>query len=335
MVTMADVARRAGVSVSTVSHVMNGTRPVAEATRVAVLGAIEEVGYTPNTVARSLATASTRSIGLAISAISNPYFMDLVHAIEAELADTGYMLFLADPHEDAVRELGIVRALHERRVDGLLFAPGPDSREHALRYLAEHRLPAVLVDRLASASFDQVAAENVEATATLVDHLVGLGHRRIGMIAGLAGLSTTDERIAGYRLGLANASIAFQPQLVEVGATDAELARQAVHRLWAVGNRPSALVVANNRNTIGAMQALRDLRLGVPNDVALVAFDDFEWADLFNPRLTTMAQPVSVMAVEAVRLLMSRIQDPGLPPRTIRLAPSFMHRDSCGCHLDD
>ena len=128
MTTMADVARRAQVSVSTVSHVINGTRKVADETRAGVLGAIQELGYTPNTVARSLATASTRSIGLAISAISNPYFTNLVHVIEAKLSEFGYMLLLAEPHEDADRELRVVRALHERRVDGMLIAPGADSR---------------------------------------------------------------------------------------------------------------------------------------------------------------------------------------------------------------
>ncbi len=316
MTTMADVALRAKVSVSTVSHVINGTRKVADATRADVLGAIQELGYTPNTIARSLATASTRSIGLAISAISNPYFTNLVHAIEAKLSELGYML----------------RGLHERRVDGMLIAPGAESRQHALRYLAAHDLPTVLVDRLAWDHFDQVGSENEKPTADLVNHLVELGHKRIGMISGLHGLSTTDERIAGYRLGLANAGLAFEPGLLESGASEGDTAHAAVIRLWAGKRPPSALIVANNQMTIGAMRALRDLGLTVPTDVALVAFDDFEWSDLFHPRLTTMAQPVSLMGSEAVRLLLSRIEAPDLPPRTIRLSPTFMHRDSCGCN---
>ena len=332
MTTMADVALRAKVSVSTVSHVINGTRKVADATRADVLGAIQELGYTPNTIARSLATASTRSIGLAISAISNPYFTNLVHAIEAKLSELGYMLLLAEPHEDAGRELQVVRGLHERRVDGMLIAPGAESRQHALRYLAAHDLPTVLVDRLAWDHFDQVGSENEKPTADLVNHLVELGHRRIGMISGLHGLSTTDERIAGYRLGLANAGLAFEPGLLESGASEGDTAHAAVIRLWAGKRPPSALIVANNQMTIGAMRALRDLGLTVPTDVALVAFDDFEWSDLFHPRLTTMAQPVSLMGSEAVRLLLWRIEAPDLPPRTIRLSPTFMHRDSCGCN---
>lgn len=332
MTTMADVALRAKVSVSTVSHVINGTRKVADATRADVLGAIQELGYTPNTIARSLATASTRSIGLAISAISNPYFTNLVHVIEAKLSELGYMLLLAEPHEDAGRELQVVRGLHERRVDGMLIAPGAESRQHALRYLAEHDLPTVLVDRLAWDHFDQVGSENEKPTADLVNHLAKLGHRRIGMISGLHGLSTTDERIAGYRLGLANAGLPFEPELLESGASEGDTAHAAVIHMWAGKRPPSALIVANNQMTIGAMRALRDLGLAVPSDVALVAFDDFEWSDLFHPRLTTMAQPVSLMGAEAVRLLLARIETPDRPPRTIRLSPTFMHRDSCGCN---
>lgn len=335
MTTMADVARRAKVSVSTVSHVINGTRKVAEPTRADVLAAIQELGYTPNSVARSLATASTRSIGLAISAISNPYFTSLVQVIEAELSESGYTILLAEPHEDPGRELQIVRGLHERRVDGMLIAPGADSRRHALQYLAERGLPTVLVDRLAWDHFDQVGSENDKPTAELVDHLVGLGHKRIGMISGLRGLSTTDERIAGYRRGLAQTGLPFDPELLESGASEADAAHEAVIRMWAGKRPPSALIVANNQMTIGAMRALRNLGLTVPTDVALVAFDDFEWAELFHPRLTTMAQPISLMGAEAVRLLLSRIESPHLPPRTIRLSPKFMHRDSCGCNSKD
>lgn len=332
MATMADVAGRAGVSISTVSHVVNGTRAVAEPTRVAVLAAIEEMGYTPNTVARTLATAKSNVIGLAVSSISNPYFTGLVHEIEARLADHGYVLLLADPHEDPARELRVVQMFHEQRVDGLLIAPGPGSAAHALRYLAAQRVPAVLVDRLASADFDQVGVENVQATAFLVAHLADLGHRLIGFVSERAELDTIRERRAGFELGLANAGLRFAPELV-VSTEPGRNARQGIRQLWDADDQPSALVVANNQMTIETVRSLRDLGLRVPRDVALVSFDDFEWADLFHPRLTTMAQPVSDIGREAVRLLLSRIENPSLPPRTVRLEATFMHRESCGCAL--
>jgi LacI family transcriptional regulator len=151
------------------------------------------------------------------------------------------------------------------------------------------------------------------------------------MVTGLAGLTTTDERLAGYQLGLTRRGLLYDEQLVGDGGSQSEGARQAVHVLLELLEPPTALVVANNLMTIGAMQALREAGKRVPDDVALTSFDDFEWADLFSPRLTTMAQPRFELGDAAVGLLMRRIADPAAPPRTLRLTPQFTHRDSCGC----
>ena len=331
MATMADVAARAGVSTTTVSHVLNATRPVSEDARQRVLDAIEETGYTHNTIARSLATASTRTIGLAISAISNPYFIDLVHVLEAEIRAAGYLLLLADTKDDPNEELEVIRSLHSRRVDGYVLAPSGDPEQRALRYLNQHRLPTVLVDRLASDAFDQVGVENREATSQLVEHLASLGHRRIGMICGHTGLSTTTERLVGYRLGLERGGLARDPELVMSGSSEEEPARAAVHQLLALAEPPTAIVAANNRMTIGAMQGLQDLGVSVPDDVALVAFDDFEWAELFRPRLTVVAQPIREMGTAAARLLLGRLKDPDRTATTVQLPARFVHRESCGC----
>ncbi|MFE0515862.1 LacI family DNA-binding transcriptional regulator, partial [Streptomyces sp. NPDC058964] len=207
MPTMADVARSAGVSVATVSHVLNGTRPVLPHTRQAVLDAVDELGYTPNTLARSLVTSRTRSIGLAVSAISNPYFTEILQGVEAAALQEGYSLLIADPHDDPEHEHKVVRLLHERRVDGMIVAPSADPRR-LLAYLDRHAVPTVFLDRVVDAPgedvdgatrFDQVCAENTGPMARLVAHLAGLGHRRIGLVAGLPGLSTTGDRITGYR----------------------------------------------------------------------------------------------------------------------------------------
>jgi LacI family transcriptional regulator len=331
MVTMADVARVAGVSTSTVSHVINQTRRVRSQTRDEVLAAIHRTGYTHNTIARALVTASTTSIGLAISVLSNPYFGELVHAIEAEASDAGYTLLLGDTHDEAEQELRIVRALQARRVDGLLLAPSPDTTAATLARLAAQNVPVVLLDRLAAEEFDQVGTENEAPTAHLVAHLANHGHERIAMVSGLAGLRTSAERTAGYRRGLAENGLDHDPALVVNGGSKPDLAQAAVRTLLALPKPPTALVVGNNAMTIGTMRALREAGLVVPRDIALAAFDDFEWADLFSPRLTTVAQPCLEIGAQAVRLLLSRLADPTLPPRTIRLEPSFMCRESCGC----
>ncbi|MEV5935624.1 LacI family DNA-binding transcriptional regulator [Streptomyces sp. NPDC052079] len=337
MATMTDVARHAGVSVATVSHVLNDTRPVLPHTRQAVLDAIEELGYTPNTLARSLVTSRTRTIGLAVSAISNPYFTDILQGVEAAALEHGYSLLIADPHDDPEHERKVVQLLHERRVEGLIVAPSAQPRE-LLTYLRRHRVPAVFLDRLVddradddAPRFDQVCAESTGPTARLVTHLAGLGHRRIALVAGLPGLSTTAERITGYRHGLAAAGLPYDERILVHGDSRSEGAERATAALLNLGSRPTALVTANNAMTIGALRALRAHGLSVPGDIALCCFDDFAWADLFSPRLTAVAQPGRDIGALAVRVLLDRLAEPDRPARTERLPCAFVHRTSCGC----
>ncbi|MER6468205.1 LacI family DNA-binding transcriptional regulator [Streptomyces collinus] len=342
MPTMADVARSAGVSVATVSHVLNGTRPVLPHTRQAVLDAVDALGYTPNTLARSLVTSRTRSIGLAVSAISNPYFTEILQGVEAAALEAGYSLLITDPHDDPVHERKVVQLLHERRVDGMIVAPSADP--HALvDYLTRHAVPTVFLDRVLTGDEgaaggpegfdgpDQVCAENVEPMARLVGHLTALGHRRIGLVAGLPGLSTTTERIAGYRQALTSAGLPDDEDLVVSGNSESSGAERATATLLARPEPPTALVTANNAMTIGALRALRRQGLAVPDDIALCCFDDFAWADLFSPRLTAVAQPSREIGARAVQVLLDRLARPGRPARTVRLPCAFVHRTSCGC----
>ncbi|MHA5049965.1 LacI family DNA-binding transcriptional regulator [Streptomyces sp. SD15] len=336
MATMVDVAARAGVSVATVSHVLNDTRPVLPHTRQAVLDAIDALGYTPNALARSLVTARTRSIGLAVSAISNPYFTEILQGVEAGALERAYGLLIADPHDDPQHERKVVQLLHERRVDGMIVAPSADP-EALLNYLGQHAVPTVVLDRLVDAPadhpfrFDQICAENAEAMAQLVTHLAEQGHQRIGLIAGRPGLSTTTERISGYRHGLASAGLPYDERLVAHGDSEAEAAERATAGLLSLAVPPTALVTANNVMTIGTLRALREGGLSVPDDLALCCFDDFAWADLFTPRLTAICQPGKEIGAQAVRLLLERLAAPHRPARTVRLSCTFVHRTSCGC----
>ncbi|MGW3465653.1 LacI family DNA-binding transcriptional regulator, partial [Streptomyces olivaceoviridis] len=339
MATMADVARSAGVSVATVSHVLNGTRPVLPHTRQAVLDAVDTLGYTPNTLARSLVTSRTRSIGLAVSAISNPYFTEILQGVEAAALEAGYSLLIADPHDDPRHERKVVQLLHERRVDGMIVAPSAEPSD-LVGYLRRHAVPTVFLDRLvapratedsapgdgadgAAASpsapcFDQVCAESAAPTALLVTHLAGLGHRRIALVAGLPGLSTTSERISGYQEGLTTAGLAHDERLLVSGNSESAGAERATADLLALPDPPTALVTANNAMTIGALRALRRHGRSVPDDLALCCFDDFAWADLFSPRLTAIAQPSRELGARAVRVLLDRLAEPDRPARTVR-----------------
>lgn len=338
MTTMADVAKEAGVSTTTVSHVLNGTRTVSEKTVRRVLAAIERTGYRPHSIARALAGARTQSIGVAMSGISNPYFMDVVAAIEAAAAEHGHTMLLGDTHDEPLKELQMVEELVLRRVDGLLLAPSAGAQDNALRYLLEQSVPVVLIDRLLPAGIDQVGTENKEPTAQLVEHLAQHGHRRIGLVAGIQGLSTVEERVLGYQVGLERSDIPFDRTLLGYGVSQRteggptrEPARAAVHRMLDAENPPTALIAGNNTMTIQVLRALRERAMSVPGDIALAAFDDFEWSDVFHPRLTVIAQPTRDIGSTAVHLLLARINDPGREPRTIQLPARLVQRESCGC----
>ena len=330
---MRDVAAMADVSESTVSHVLNGTRKVRPATAEAVLDAIRTLGYEPNSVAQSLARASTRSIGVALSDLANHYCADLVQGIESATSAHGYTLLLADTHDSAKEELQAVRELQQRRVDGILLATTVTLPNESLDYLERNHTPVVLIDRLSSLVHDQVGVENKKSTAQLVAHLVGLGHTRIGFIGGLPHIATSNERIAGYKTGLRQAGLTVDPDLLRDGGSRSEPARHATHALLALANPPTAVIAANNLMTLGAMRAVHEAGRRVPQDIAIVSFDDFEWADIFSPRLTTMAQPTAEIGSRAVDLLLRRIEDPTRPPQTVRLKPELRIRDSCGTGL--
>ncbi|WP_163506451.1 LacI family DNA-binding transcriptional regulator [Fodinicola acaciae] len=329
-VTMTEVARLAGVSIATVSHVLNGTRVVRDETRQAVLAAIAETGYTHNVLARALVTQRTRSIGVVVSAISNPSLVEVLQGIEAAVVRAGYTLLLADSHDEPDNELSVVQALHQRRVDGLIVAPSIDPAR-TIGYLADRDVPAVFVDRMVDDRFDQVGPENAEPVAELVAHLAGNGHRRVAFVRGRAGFSTTVERDEGYRRGLQRCGLPVLEDLVVDGDSEQNAGCKAMHALLELDERPTAVVVGNNMMTIGAVRAIREAGLRVPDDMALVAFDDFSWAADFSPRLTVMAQPTHDIGTLAVQRLLDRLADPARKPHSDRLAPRLVHRDSCGC----
>lgn len=331
MATMLDVARKAGVSLSTVSHVVNRTRHVSPETAALVHNTIASMDYTPNSLARSLATATTGTVGIAISISTNYYFNDIVSSIERACASLGQLVFLCDTQNNPVTELKVVRELVQRRVDGVILAPSADPGNRAIEFLTAGKVPFVLVDRLTSTKVDGVALQNRRAMETLVDHLVGHGHKRIGLIAGEPGFRSTIERVEGYERALRKHGLAIDKTLMFEGNSSSEEARQSAKKLLSLKHRPTAIASGNNLATIGVMKAVRETGLRVPDDLALIGFDDFEWADCFEPRLTVIAQPSDMIGMRAAELLAARIKSPDAPPKSIRLAPTLVVRRSCGC----
>lgn len=330
MATMADVARLAGVTASTVSHVLNGTRYVSDTTRQRVEESIAATGYRHNTLARSLATRKTNTIGLAISVLTNPYFSSLVNAMEKITTDAGYTLILADTHDDSDNEFRVVGSLLDRRVDGLILAPSVGAANRSIPMIEASNTPMVVIDRFVEANCDQVAPTNSEPVELLTRHLLELGHQRIAALTGLDGLASSIERQAGFESAMTKHDL-LDPELLVCGHSSVDGAYEQTKALFRRENRPTALVTLNNAMTIGAMKALRELGLKVPSDVALVCYDDFEWADLFEPRLTAMAQNVVDMGRNAVTMLLERIDGSNTGPRHVRIPTTYQHRDSCGC----
>lgn len=328
---MTMVAKAAKVSVSTVSHVINGTRPVAPDTRAAVLAAMDELGFTHKPVARSLAAGSTVTIGLAMSWVSSMYGQELVAGIEAESHRQGMQLLLSDTRDNGDREQRVVANLLAHHVGGMLIAPTPDWQDSTLRFLQEHSVPYVVVDRLQDMRVDQVGVENETASTAVVEHLLQIGHRRVGIISGRAGLATTRERLEGYRVAHRRRGLRIDPRYVVDGNSTEQGGRRAMTALLAAKPAPTGVFIANDVMTMGGLRALQEAGLEIPRDMAVVCFDDLPWGDVFSPRLTAIAQPSFAIGARAVQLLVRRIADPHAPAQTLRLAGEITHRDSCGC----
>ncbi len=329
MVTLADVARVAGVSKTTVSHVINGTRFVSAEAVHRVEEAVIQTGFRPNPYARALRTATTQTLGFVSSDISNPFSTAVIQGIEYATRQADHTLLVANSRDDPAGEEQAIDALEQRRIDGLIIALSPSSSEKAMERLRTFPVPVVLVDRDAPLPVDRVIVENVEAVAELIGLLIDQGHRRIGVVAGEERHNTSAERVEGWRLAHRRNGIAIDESLVHYSgptAADAQAATDALLRSAEV--LPTALFTTNSAMTQGALRSLREAGLRQPDQMSLVAFDDFEWADLLSPPLTCLAQPTFEIGSSAVGLLLERIASPKLESRVIRLNPALRVRAS-------
>jgi len=309
--TIRDVAQRAGVSVATASNVVNGHRPVGEASRGKVLEAIATLDYRLDRAASALRGRSTRLIGMVVPDITNVFFASLVHRVEALAERDGYDLLIVSTSEDAAKERRRVEALVARRIDGLIVVPVSDDSMGALKRGGDgSRLsPAVLVDRGAEAAeFDTVRADCEAGGYAAARHLVDLGHRDIAILAHSKRLDNVEQRIAGARRALVEAGLEPRDRVV-YGGQDLESLRGAIELELERADRPTAIFALTNVCALASIKAARSLGLEIPGDVSIVGFDDFDWMGALRPYLTTVAQPVDDFASAAWRLLMRRLKD--------------------------
>ena len=319
-----EVAERVGVSPATVSRVLNGTAVVREATREKVLAVVDELGYRPNRVAGNLRRQQVQMIGVVVSDIENPHFTQMVRAIEDTAYLKGYRVLLCNTDEDPSKQRQYLGVLIAERVAGAVISPTePDAPEIA--ELIDYGAAVVAFDRaVADRRADAVLAANEEAGRLATEHLVATGHKRVGFVAGLAGVETAAGRQAGYEEAMSAAGL--EP-MVARGDFRVEGGRRAAAEL--IGRGASGLVVANNLMAVGALKSVKEAGLRLPTDVSVVGIDDPPWAELTDPPLTTLAQPVREMAAAAAGLLVGRLEGRRARPKQQVFGFELRHRGSC------
>jgi LacI family transcriptional regulator len=325
------VAESARVSPATVSRVLNGSTRVKEESRRRVLEAVERMEYRPNRLARNLRRQKAEMIGVVVSDIENPHFSETVRVIEDEAYKAGYRVLLCNSDETPEKQRAYLEMLADERVLAAIVSPA-DGHGSGVDSLLAHDIPVVAFDReIERSGADAVVCDNVEGLRRLTEHLIWLGHERIAYVGGRADVETGVERLEGYTAAMRAAGLT--PFALDGGfRTDA--ADRAVDDLLAQSPRPSAIVVANNLMTIGALRALRRRGLRTPDDVALAAVDDPAWAELVDPPLTTLAQPVRRMAQTAMELVLERISG-RTEERRVVLPMELRVRRSCGMRTNE
>ncbi|MDS0134054.1 MULTISPECIES: substrate-binding domain-containing protein [unclassified Amycolatopsis] len=273
----------------------------------------------------------TYRIGVAMGVHAHPNSGELLRAIRAAAAQAGCDVVLADTEDTVGEEAAVVRALRADLVDGVLLVPSAGD-EAVVNGLVRMGVPTVLVDRVAARNdVDQVGTENVHAMASLVRHLTDRRHRKIGLISGDEGLEVSRERIRGYRLGLEQAGLRFNRELVESGFSNAGGATRATAKLLDGWPSPTALVVADESMLVGVQYEAHRRGIRIGSELAVVGYGDMDWARRVSPAVTTLVQPIADVGRRAVQLLMSRMADPDRPQESVWLTPKFLHGASCGC----
>jgi LacI family transcriptional regulator len=322
---MRHVAGKAGVSLKTVSRVINDEPGVAPDTADRVNAAIALLGFRRNDLARSLKKGTTSStLGLVIEDVANPFYSGIAQAVADAATERGFMLIIGSCEEDPVRERELILALLRRRVDALLLVPaGSDQRwlERELRPAT----PVVFLDRPPQGiTADTVLIDNAGGARAAVEHLLAHGHRRIACVADPAELFTASERVSGYKAALEHAGIGEDPELLKLDARDADHAEQLVLELLDLQDPPTAIFTGNNRHTVGALRALR----GREHEIALVGFDDFELADLLAMPTTVIRHDAARIGAEAAALAFDRLDGSRKPPQRIVVETELVPRGS-------
>lgn len=328
------VAERAGVSIATVSHVINNTRYVTDGTKTKVHRAMKELDYQPNSLARSLRNQKTKTIGLIVpilpSDTSNFFFMTIAQGIQRTLRQYGYQVLMSNNStEELEEEKEQIRLFSSKLIDGLIIASIADEVDY-LKDTVRSNYPVVFIDRKPVGYHgDFVLADGFGGTLKAVQTLLEKGHKRIGFITGGLGISTSNERLSGYRQALAEYGIAFDSTLVKVAHSNYESGYESTRELLDESDI-TALFVANNVLTMGAVGYLQESRISIPEKLAVIGFDDYDWTKITTPPLTVIRQPSFEIGEKAAEVMIKRIENPDQTDfREYRLPTTLVMRGSC------
>ena len=324
--TIHDVARLAGVSAGTVSHVLTKSRYVRPETVERVETAIAQLGYRPNRVAQSLIKRQTHTIGMILPNLINPSHVDLLHAVEETLSDEGYTVVFGNSQNDPVKERRCIGAFRDRRVDGLITAIATDADAAEMRSLAEE-IPVVMVNRIVPGwDGDSVLCDTRTGMELAIDHLVSLGHRQIALINGDPRIQTARMRQAGFEAALRKHGLVAAA--MSEGVFSVESGRAQALDLIRSGIRVTAICAANDVMALGVLEGIKEAGLRVPENVSVTGFNDIAYARFTSPSLTTVNVPYRVMGAEAARLILDRLVDRAIRARQIFVTPRLVARES-------
>jgi len=313
----------------TVSRVINDSGYVSPEARARVQGAIAELGYMPNVLARQLRSKRTKTIALVLTDIANPFFTTIARGVEDAARDQGYAVMFCNTDESETEEMEYVRVLIQRQVDGVLLVPATDSSA-SLQLLNKHGLPVVVLDRrLSAGGVDEVRTDSEAGAYVVVRHLLDLGHRRIAVLTGPETVSTAVDRVAGYRRAMAEEGLRPDDGLVVFGGYNEASGYEMTRLILAAEPRPTAIFAANNFIAFGAIGALREAGLRAPEDMSIAVFDDLPPGWVFDPFLTVVSQPAYEIGKQAAELMLERLAGKApAEPRTIVLPSELIIRRS-------
>jgi LacI family transcriptional regulator len=323
MPTIYDVAKKAGVSTYTVSSVVNQSAYVSPKLTKRVLKAVQDLDYTPNALARGLQTRKSRTIAMLIPDIGSPFYARVVHGVEHRLRAADYSLMLGNTYNQADEQARYLTIFRSQQVDGLLLFLAAGDESEAERMVKAKR-PVVFVGRTPQTfRADTVSADNVAGTRLAIEHLIKAGHKRIAIITGQAMLSTSTERVEGWRKTMRKHKLPTPAALIGEGDWSAESGYAVTKSFMEMSPRPTGIFASNFLMMTGALRAVKERGLRCPEDVQVVSSDDSEWLDVFSPPITTVVQPSYAMGEHAADLLLKRIEKPSRRFETVILPPEL------------